>query len=162
LGNQTVKSLFSLNYPGPLVAPIKFMPLYLLQVYTNFSMYGTMNIQVEKMRKSAAAAEKTLKALSNRHRLMLLCQLVDQERSVGELAASLNLRDSTVSQHLALLRKDRLVRTRREGQTIWYTLASDAVRILVETLYQIYCGPKTDPRLASKSRQAKTEKRSTR
>ena len=68
-----------------------------------------------------------LKALANRHRLMILCQLIDGERSVGDLAAVPGLRDSTVSQHLALLRKDGLVSTRREGQTIWYALASEPV-----------------------------------
>lgn len=93
------------------------------------------------MRGQAAAAEEMLKALANRHRLMILCQLIDGERSVGNLAESLGVRDSTVSQHLALLRKDDLVSTRREGQTIWYALASVPVRRLVATLYDIYCGP---------------------
>jgi len=93
------------------------------------------------MRQSASAAEAMLKALANRHRLIVLCQLIEGERSVGELAEFLELRDSTVSQHLALLRKDGFVSTRRDGQTIWYALASDPVRRLVETLYEIYCGP---------------------
>lgn len=100
-----------------------------------------MKIISERMRQSAGAAEEMLKALANRHRLMILCQLIEGERSVGELAAFLELRDSTVSQHLTLLRKDNLVSTRREGQTIWYALASEPVRRLVETLYEIYCGP---------------------
>lgn len=93
------------------------------------------------MRQAAGAAEAMLKALANKHRLILLCQLIEGERSVGELAEFLDLRDSTVSQHLALLRKDGLVFTRREGQTIWYALASEPVRRLVQTLYEIYCGP---------------------
>ena len=93
------------------------------------------------MRESAAQAEDMLKALANRHRLMILCQLIDGERSVGDLAQFLALRDSTASQHLALLRKDGLVATRRDGQTIYYSLASEAVRRLVSTLYDIYCGP---------------------
>ncbi len=97
--------------------------------------------QLEKMRGQAAQAEEMLKALANRHRLMILCQLNGAEASVGELAAMLGVRDSTVSQHLALLRKDGLVSTRREGQTIWYALASEPVRRLVGTLYEIYCGP---------------------
>lgn len=94
------------------------------------------------MRGQAAAAEEMLKALANRHRLMILCQLIDGERSVGNLAGCLGVRDSTVSQHLALLRKDDLVSTRREGQTIWYALASEPVQRLVATLYDIYCGPR--------------------
>ncbi|MBU6297582.1 MAG: helix-turn-helix transcriptional regulator [Alphaproteobacteria bacterium] len=88
---------------------------------------------------SAGEAEELLKAIANRHRLTILCQLIDGERSVGELANILSLRDSTVSQHLALLRKDGLVSTRRDGQTIWYAIASTPTRKLLETLYQIYC-----------------------
>lgn len=103
-----------------------------------------MNIhmkQIEKMRGQAAMAEEMLKAMANRHRLMILCQLNGGESPVGELAAMLGVRDSTVSQHLALLRKDGLVATRREGQTVFYSLASEPVRRLVNTLYDIYCGP---------------------
>lgn len=95
------------------------------------------------MREAAGAAEELLKALANRHRLMILCQLADGERSVGELAAFLGLRDSTVSQHLALLRKDSLVTARREGQTVWYAIASPAAQRMIETVYQIYCVPGT-------------------
>lgn len=93
------------------------------------------------MQDSAAEAEELLKAMANRHRLIILCQLIDQERSVGELAGILDLRDANVSQHLALLRKDGLVTTRREGQTIWYAIASEPARKLVETLYQLFCAP---------------------
>lgn len=93
------------------------------------------------MQDSAAEAEELLKAMASRHRLIILCQLIDQERSVGELAAILDLRDANVSQHLALLRKDGLVTTRREGQTIWYSIASEPARKLVETLYQVFCAP---------------------
>ena len=93
------------------------------------------------MQDSAAQAEELLKAMANRHRLVILCQLIDAERSVGELAGILELRDANVSQHLALLRKDGLVTTRREGQTIWYAIASEPARRLVETLYQIFCAP---------------------
>jgi len=100
-----------------------------------------MKIEPDQMHTSAIAAEELLKAMANRHRLMILCQLIEGERSVGELAELLSLRDSTVSQHLALLRKDGLVATRREGQTIWYSIASEPARLLVETLYQIFCAP---------------------
>lgn len=93
------------------------------------------------MHTSAAEAEELLKAMANRHRLMILCQLIDGERSVGQLTEFLGLRDANVSQHLALLRKDGLVSTRREGQTIWYAIASEPARRLVETLYQSFCAP---------------------
>lgn len=115
-----------------------------LTIYSIHRMYASMKIQtteIDKMRTQAAAAEEMLKALANRHRLMILCQLNSGESSVGDLAAMLGVRDSTVSQHLALLRKDGLVSTRRDGQTIWYALASEPVRRLVSTLYDIYCGP---------------------
>lgn len=118
-----------------------FHALAALTVYSPLRIYETMEIKPEQMRDAAGAAETMLKALANRHRLMILCQLIDKEHSVGELTRFLGLRDSTVSQHLALLRKDGLVETRRDGQTIWYALASVAARRLVETLYDVYCGP---------------------
>jgi ArsR family transcriptional regulator, virulence genes transcriptional regulator len=68
--------------------------------------------------------------------------LIDGERSVGELAEFLNLRDSTVSQHLALLRKDGLVSARRDAQTIFYSIASEPARDVLKTLYQAYCTTK--------------------
>ena len=91
---------------------------------------------------AADEASGLLKSLANRHRLLILCQLIDGERSVGELAAFLGARDSTVSQHLALLRKDGLVGTRRDGQTIFYSIVSDPARRLLRTLFAIYCAPK--------------------
>lgn len=90
---------------------------------------------------AADEASALLKALANRHRLIIICQLSEKERSVGELAALLNIRDSTVSQHLALLRKDRLVTARRDGQTIWYSISSAPARELVGALYRAYCMP---------------------
>lgn len=70
---------------------------------------------------------------------MIMCQLIEGEKSVGQLAGFLDARELTVSQHLALLRKDRLVATRREGQTIFYSIASEPARRLLELLYEIYC-----------------------
>ena len=90
---------------------------------------------------AADEASALLKALANRHRLIIVCQLTEQERSVGELAALLKIRDSTVSQHLALLRKDGLVSARRDAQTIWYSIGSKKARELVRTLYRVYCAP---------------------
>lgn len=100
-----------------------------------------MNIDVKQMEAAAEGASELLKALANRHRLMLVCQLSGRERAVGDLAAALNLRDSTVSQHLALLRKDGIVGTRREGQTIYYSIASASARSIVEVLYKHFCSP---------------------
>ena len=92
------------------------------------------------MRSAAEAASELLKALSNRHRLLLLCRLTEGEQSVGQLAAFLGIRDSTVSQHLALLRRDGIIAGRRDGQTIWYRIESDAARQVVSALYQSFCG----------------------
>lgn len=101
-----------------------------------------MKIQTERMQAAADRACDLLKAMANRHRLLILCQLVDQERSVGELAEFLGIRDSAVSQHLSLLRKDGLVTARRDGQTIWYSIASAEARTLLSTLYSAFCAPK--------------------
>ena len=100
-----------------------------------------MKITAETMQRAAGRASELLKSLANPHRLMIVCQLIEQECSVGELAAFLGIRDSTVSQHLALLRKDGLVATRRDGQTIWYAISSAPARAVVETLYRTYCAP---------------------
>jgi len=100
-----------------------------------------MKIQPDAMEAAADQASELLKSLANRHRLLILCQLVDGERSVGDLAAFLKARDSTVSQHLALLRKDGLVQARREGQTIFYSIASGPAQRVLETLFAIYCAP---------------------
>jgi ArsR family transcriptional regulator, virulence genes transcriptional regulator len=105
-------------------------------------------IQVDTRQMLAAVdgASELLKSLGNRHRLLILCQLSDRERSVGELAAFVGLRDSTVSQHLSLLRRDGLVKARREGQTIWYSLASTPARRVLETLFEVFCRPTMPPR----------------
>jgi DNA-binding transcriptional ArsR family regulator len=100
-----------------------------------------MKINGDAMLKAADEAGELLKALANRHRLIIICQLIEKERSVGELAKVLQIRDSTVSQHLALLRKDGIVTARRDGQTIWYSIGSAPAREVVRTLYDCYCAP---------------------
>ena len=98
-----------------------------------------MKIDADAMRDAAGEASELLKALSNQHRLLILCRLIDGEKSVGQLAEFLGIRDSTVSQHLALLRRDRLIAGRRDGQTIWYRIESDVARRVVEVLYGSFC-----------------------
>lgn len=98
------------------------------------------------MEAAADNASELLKALANRHRLMIVCQLVDGERSVGELADALAIRDSTVSQHLAILRKDGIVGARREAQTIYYSIESPAARSVLEVLYGEFCGARARKR----------------
>ena len=96
-------------------------------------------IDAETMRAHAADAARLLKALGNEKRLMLLCLLVEGERSVGELNARLDLSQSALSQHLAVLREDKLVTTRREAQTIYYSLAEGPAQRIIDTLHGIYC-----------------------
>src|SRR5579863_2169543 len=112
-----------------------------------------MNINLEAMQTAAGQASDLLKALANPHRLLIICQLIAAERSVGALAAFLGIRDSTVSQHLALLRKDGLVTARRDGQTIWYQITSGPAREVVKTLYRVYCAQTPDcrPKPSSKN-----------
>ncbi|MEP7004756.1 MAG: metalloregulator ArsR/SmtB family transcription factor [Sphingomonas bacterium] len=84
-------------------------------------------------------AAEFLKALSGRSRLILLCHLWEGEKSVGELVRLTGARDTAVSQQLGLLRKDGLVAARRDGQTIYYSLANDDAARILETLSGIFC-----------------------
>jgi DNA-binding transcriptional ArsR family regulator len=98
-------------------------------------------MELRELQTEAGAAESMLKALANRHRLMILCELNAGERSVGDLQAAVGLSQSAMSQHLSRLRADQVVSTRREAQTIYYTLASEAVRRIMALLYELYCAP---------------------
>ncbi len=93
----------------------------------------------EEMAANADTAARLLRAMANRHRLMLLCLLNNGEQSVGQLNEVLQLPQSSLSQQLSVLRKDELVTTRRDAQTIYYSLASDEVKTIIATLYQLYC-----------------------
>jgi DNA-binding transcriptional ArsR family regulator len=91
------------------------------------------------MRDAVDECSALLKALSNRHRLLVLCHLADGEKSVGQLASFLGVRGSTASQHLALLRRDRIIVSRRDGQTIWYRIASKPALAIMQVLSEAYC-----------------------
>lgn len=90
---------------------------------------------------SASAAARLLRVLASERRLMILCQLGDGERSVGELQPRVGLSQSALSQHLAVLRDEAIVATRRDGQTIWYRIADPAAVQVVATLAEIFCPP---------------------
>ena len=92
----------------------------------------------------AGAVERLLKSVGNRKRLIVLCELLKGERSVGALQGATKLSQSALSQHLARLRADKVVATRRESQTIHYSLASDKVEKLIGVLYQLYCAPECE------------------
>ncbi|MBL8596610.1 MAG: winged helix-turn-helix transcriptional regulator [Devosia sp.] len=87
----------------------------------------------------ADEAAELLTAMANPKRLLILCHLLEQERSVAELSGLVDLAQSPLSQHLAKLRALKLVATRREGQSVFYRVASFEVRQVLETLYGIYC-----------------------
>lgn len=105
-----------------------------------------LSIDPAAMRVHADDAARLLKALSNRSRLMVLCSLAEGELTVGEINARVPLSQSALSQHLAVLRHDGLVHTRRAAQTIYYSLADGPAGRIIETLHGIYCGESTQSR----------------
>jgi DNA-binding transcriptional ArsR family regulator len=97
-------------------------------------------LNIKEMAKSAAAASALMRALGHEKRLLILCHLAKGELSVGALAERLDLAQSPLSQHLARLRHDGLVDTRREAQTIYYSLGSPEAAKVIKLLYKTYCG----------------------
>jgi DNA-binding transcriptional ArsR family regulator len=98
-------------------------------------------MSIEDLAAKAAEATRLLKLLANERRLMVLCQLQQGEMTVGALARQVGLSQSALSQHLARLRRDGLVTTRRERQTIHYRLADPAAAKVIGVLYELYCSP---------------------
>jgi DNA-binding transcriptional ArsR family regulator len=98
-------------------------------------------MEIQDMYGNAEKAAVMLKAMANQHRLMILCLLNNGERSVSELNQQIGIPQSSLSQHLGQLRREKLVTTRREAQTIYYSLASEEVKAVISTLYQVYCVP---------------------
>ncbi len=94
---------------------------------------------VKKMEKSAHDATLLLKSMANETRLMILCQLNAHEMTVSQLLDSIELSQSALSQHLAILRREKLVKTRRDAQNVYYSLHSEEVKALIKVLYQLYC-----------------------
>ena len=98
----------------------------------------------------AEQASQLLNSLANDRRLLILCHLSEGEKSVGELERLVDLSQSALSQHLARLRRDELVSTRRQAQTIYYSIASPEAGAVLETLHAIYCADEADaPRRAA-------------
>lgn len=93
-----------------------------------------------EMKQNAKDAAAFLKTMAHEGRLMTLCHLGSGEKSVGELEALLQMRQAAVSQILARLREEGRVKTRREGKTIYYSLADDKTRELIDLLYRQFCG----------------------
>lgn len=94
---------------------------------------------LKKMRRNVAEVCDFLRSLANEHRLLVLCVLLDGEKSVGEINTHVELSASALSQHLAWLRDGGLVQTRREAQTVYYRLADERVRDMLSLLKQQFC-----------------------
>jgi len=97
---------------------------------------------IQRLEKNATRACSMLGAMANPSRLLILCQLAESEKSVGELQPLIGLSQSALSQHLAVLRERKVVRTRREGQQIFYSLASREAGALMQTLHEEFCAPR--------------------
>jgi DNA-binding transcriptional ArsR family regulator len=97
-------------------------------------------IDFSELQENANDAATLLKALSHESRLQVLCHLVDGEKTVSEMQRIIGISQSALSQHLAVLRKDGIVATRRDAQTIFYSLASEAAHALIATLHVHFCG----------------------
>ena len=102
--------------------------------------------EVAALRESASQACALLKALANEDRLLLLCQLVQGERNVGELESLTGIRQPTLSQQLGVLRNEALVNTRREGKWIYYSVASQEAMAILGTLHSLFCADDAGPK----------------
>lgn len=99
------------------------------------------HLTIEAMHRHADEAVAVLKGMASHNRLLLLCQLSQGECSVNELAERLELAQSVVSQHLSLLRREGMVKGRREAQSIYYTIADPRVMALMQTMFGQFCAP---------------------
>ena len=97
-------------------------------------------LDMDLMRQGASQATAMLTALANENRLLLLCQLTQGERNVGELESLCGIRQPTLSQQLAVLREEGMVNARRDGKYIFYSLANPEVIQVMSTLSSLYCG----------------------
>lgn len=115
------------------------------------------NLDVEALEENAERAAALLRSIGSKSRLLVLCQLVDGERSVGQLESVVGLSQSALSQHLSVLRHNGLVKTRRSAQMIFYSLNGHQVRAILTTLHGLYCErPAMAKRAAARAARAKT------
>ncbi len=99
-----------------------------------------VSVDLARLQKSAAHAATLLKVMANPNRLIILCQLAEGEKSVGELEIVVGLSQSALSQHLSVLRQQGVVTTRRAAQSIFYSLASEEVQTVMLALHDVFCG----------------------
>lgn len=98
-------------------------------------------LELDPMRDAADSACALMKVLANPDRLLLLCQLAEGEKNVGELQELLGILQPTLSQQLAVLREQSLVETRRDGKNIYYRIASPEALAVLRVLYAEFCKP---------------------
>lgn len=91
------------------------------------------------MRQGATEAIKLLKVMVNEDRLLMICHLLEGEKTVGEIEELLDIHQPNLSQHLTVLRKNGVVQTRREGRNVYYSLADPKAVAILETLHRLYC-----------------------
>lgn len=96
-------------------------------------------ISLDDMKRSAGEASEFLRAIAHPQRLLVLCQLSQAEKSVGQLAELIDMRQSTLSQHLARLKGDGLLTARRDGTSVYYSLARSEIVPVIEALYAVFC-----------------------
>lgn len=104
-------------------------------------MFDLERFELSLFEASAGRAAALMRLLGNERRLMILCQLLEGELSVGELQPRIGLSQSALSQHLAILREEGAVATRRDGQIVYYRVADPAVLRVLETLADLFCPP---------------------
>ncbi len=102
-------------------------------------MHAEAQMDLEALRRSADSACRLMKVLSNPDRLLLLCQLTQGEKRVGELEELVGISQPTLSQQLGILRREGVVSTRRDGKFIWYQLNDPRILQLIQTMYRLYC-----------------------
>ncbi len=101
-----------------------------------------LKLDLDQIKANASEAESFLKMIANKNRLMILCSLIDKECSVTELNQAVPLTQSALSQHLAALRKAEMVATRRDAQTIYYSVTDVKVKQIIEKMYEFFCNAK--------------------
>lgn len=112
-------------------------------------MHSDRQVDFQAMQQAAAKAGGLLKVLANSDRLLLLCQMSQGAYCVSELEAMTGIRQPTLSQQLSVLREEKMVRTRREGKQIFYSIASVEAMAVMKVLYELYCQKVHDPKEAS-------------
>lgn len=103
----------------------------------------------DAMRNQSESASKLLKALANPQRLRILCLLIEQEMTVGQINEKIELSQSALSQHLAILRDKELVTTRKQAQTVFYQVTDGPVTEIIQTLHDLYCPTDSSENTAS-------------